>query len=107
MNEVRIRKNLTICKLFVRDETGGAELDWYNQSYLKNNFVPNKRYCFYGKVSIKGAKITLQSPVYELEGQNKNMGKIIPIYPLTYKLSQNTIRKIMENGIAEVSRKIR
>ena len=102
MNEIRIRKNLTICKLFVRDETGGIEIDWYNQTYLKNNFTINKRYNFYGKVSIKGSKVTMQSPVYELEGSHKNTGKIIPIYPLTYSLSQNTIKKIMENGINEV-----
>lgn len=106
MNEVRIRKNLTICKLFVRDETGGVEIDWYNQGYLKNNFTVNKRYCFYGKVSIKAGRVTMQSPVYDLDGTNKNTGKIIPIYPLTYKLSQNTIRKIMENGIAEVYGKL-
>ena len=102
MNEIRIRKNLTICKLFVRDETGGVEIDWYNQGYLKNNFTINKRYCFYGKVS----RITMQSPVYDLDGTNKNTGKIIPIYPLTYKLSQNTMRKIMENGIEEVYGKL-
>ncbi len=106
MNEIRIRKNLTICKLFVRDETGGVEIDWYNQGYLKNNFTINKRYCFYGKVSIKGGRITMQSPVYDLDGTNKNTGKIIPIYPLTYKLSQNTMRKIMENGIEEVYGKL-
>jgi ATP-dependent DNA helicase RecG len=102
MNEIHIRKNMTICKLFVRDETGGLEIDWYNQTYLKNNFTVNKRYSFYGKVSIKGGKITMQSPIYELDGANKNTGKIVPIYPLTYSLSQNTIRKIMENGINEV-----
>ena len=102
MSEYRIRKNLTICKLLARDETGGIEIDWYNQTYLKNNFTTNKRYNFYGKVSIRGSKITMQSPVYELEGENKNTGKIIPIYPLTYSLSQNAIKKIMENGIKEV-----
>lgn len=106
MNEIRIRKNLTICKLFVRDETGGCEMDWYNQSYLKNNFTPNKRYSFFGKVSLKAGRASMQSPVYELDGANKNTGKIVPIYPLTYSLSQNTIRKIIENGINEVSGKL-
>ena len=101
MNELRIRRNMTICKLFARDETGGIEIVWYNQTYLKNNFTPDKRYTFYGKVKYSGGRPTLQSPVYELEGKNQNTGKIIPIYPLTYKLSQNTIRKIIENGINE------
>lgn len=106
INIIRIRKNLSICKLFVRDETGGVEIDWYNQLYLKNNFSVNKRYVFYGKVSIKGARVTMQSPVYEVEGANKNTGKIVPIYPLTYKLSQNVLRKIIENGISEVDGKL-
>ena len=38
MNEIRIRKNLTLCKLIVRDESGSCEITWYNQSYLKSVF---------------------------------------------------------------------
>ena len=106
MNEVKIRKNLTLCKLIVRDETGTCQITWYNQSYLKNTFKQNERYNFYGKVSNKYGKIDMQSPVYEPENTNKNTGKIIPIYPLTYNLSQNTIRKIIENGLSEVEGKI-
>ena len=48
----------------------------------------------------------MQSPVYEEEDANKNTGKIIPLYPLTYNLSQNTIRKIIENGLNEVIGKL-
>ena len=94
MSEVRIRKNLTLCKVVVRDETGTAQITWYNQSYLKNSLKVNERYKFYGKVSNKYGKIDIQSPVFEPEGETKKTGKIIPIYPLTYSLSQNTIRKI-------------
>lgn len=104
MNEVRIRGNLTLCKLIIRDETGTAQLTWYNQSYLKNVFKQNERFKFFGKVKNKYGKIEMQSPVYESMESNKCTGKIIPIYPLTYSLSQNTIRKIIENGIEEVDR---
>ena len=106
MNEIKIRGNLTLCKLIVRDETGTCQITWYNQSYLKNTFKPNERYKFFGKVSKKYGKVEMQSPVYELESSNKNTGKIIPIYPLTYNLSQNTIRKIIENGLAEIDSKL-
>ena len=44
----------------------------------------------------------MNSPVFDSEERQKNTGKIIPIYPLTYKLSQNTIRQIIENGLSEV-----
>ena len=106
MNEIRIRGNLTLCKLIVRDETGTMQITWYNQSYLKNTFKPNERYKFYGKVSKKYGKPEMQSPVYELESSNRNTGKIIPIYPLTYNLNQNTIRKIIENGLGEIEGKL-
>ena len=106
INEIRIRKNLMISKLIVRDETGSIQITWYNQPYLKNVFKPNTRYYFYGRISRTASKIEMQSPVYEIEGSNKNTGKIIPIYPLTYSLTQNTIRKIIEEGIKEVDGKL-
>lgn len=43
------------------------------------------------------------SPVYDKENVNKNTGKIIPIYPSTYNLPQTTLRRIIENGLNEVS----
>ena len=44
----------------------------------------------------------MKSPVYDENGIDKNTGKIVPIYPLTSRLSQNVLRKIIENGIDEV-----
>lgn len=102
MSEQRIRKNMAIYKLIVRDDTGSCILTWFNQSYLKNKFILGKKYKFYGKVSNKYGKIEMNSPVYDEEETNKNTGKIIPIYPLTYKLSQNTIRQVIENGLTAV-----
>ncbi len=56
----------------------------------------------YGKVERKYGKIVIASPVFDEYGSTKNTGRIIPIYPLTYQLSQNTLRKIIENAMAEV-----
>lgn len=103
MSEIRIRGNLTLCQLIVRDESGTAQITWYNQAYLKNTLKANQRYKFYGRVKNTFGKIEMQSPVFEPEDSNKNTGKIIPIYPLTFSLSQNTIRKIIENGLNEVA----
>ena len=44
----------------------------------------------------------MNSPVYDEIDQSKNTGKIIPIYPLTFELKQNTLRRIIENGLLEV-----
>ena len=60
-----------------------------------------KKYRFFGKISNKYGKIDLTSPVFDEIEKKNNTGKIIPLYPLTFSLSQNTIRKIIENGVDE------
>ena len=100
VNEIRTRKrNMTIYKLIVRDDTASAILTWYNQSYLKSRFKLGEKYSFFGKVTKKNGNFEMISPTFDEEGKNKNTGKIIPIYPLTYQLSQNTIRQIIGNGL--------
>ena len=100
------RGKMTISKLTVRDQTGVCYITWFNQGYLRDVFVPGKMYKFFGKITIKGGRIEMNSPVYDEINQNKNTGKIIPIYPLTYELKQNTLRKIIENGLIEVKDKL-
>ncbi len=107
VNEIRTRrKNMTIYKLIIRDDTGSAILTWYNQSYLKQKFTLGAKYSFYGKIALKDNTVQMISPTFDEEGKKKNTGKIIPIYPLTYQLSQNTLRQIIENGLNLVNDKI-
>ncbi len=107
MNETRIRnRKMVIYKLIVEDETGRAILTWYNQSYLKNRFKVGEIYHFFGKVKKVQNRIEMLSPVFDEETKNKNTGKIIPIYPLTYNLSQNVLRGIIENAITLVNNKL-
>jgi len=104
ISEIRTRsKKMTIYKLIVRDDTATCIITWYNQSYLKNIFKLGETYNFFGKIQKRNGKFEMNSPVFDKQGENKNTGKIIPIYPLTYNLSQNTIRKIIETGIREVN----
>ena len=102
MAEARIRKNMCIYKLRVRDESGIAQIIWFNQKYLKNRFIIGEKYKFFGKAKTRIGYIEMNSPVFDTEETTKNTGKIIPIYPLTYELSQNVIRQIIENALKEV-----
>ena len=99
--ETRFGKK-TMQKIMLRDSTAQAEAVWFNQSYLKSKFTIGKRYRLYGKIEKKFGRIQIANPVFDEYGMTTNTGKIIPIYPLTYSLSQNIIRKIMENAIREV-----
>ena len=106
VSEVRFARNKVMLKMLVRDDTGDCVITWFNQTYVKNQFKIGERYQFYGKISIKYGRVEMTKPVFDKEGLNKNTGKIIPIYPLTYKLSQNKIRSIIENGLKLISDKL-
>ncbi len=101
LTNVRL-KGKTMQKLMVRDETDSAIITWFNQDYLKTKFKVGDKYKFFGRVSKKTGKIMFNSPVFDMKEKNQNTGRIIPIYPLTYHLSQNNLRKIMEVAIKEV-----
>ena len=106
MSEIRMRQNLTLYKLVVRDESAICQITWFNQSYLKTRFVIGQKYKFFGKVSNKYGKIEMANPTFEEIDKNRNTGKIVPIYPLTYNLSQNVMRIIIENGMKLVENKL-
>ena len=106
MQVVSTKNKLKICKLLARDETGTCQIIWYNQPYLKEKFKYGNKYKFFGRVKKIGNTVQIISPVYDEEGINKNTGKIIPIYPLTYKLTQNVIRQIINNGLDQCINKI-
>lgn len=101
MNSIRIANGKTMQKLIVRDDTDVCQITWFNQPYLKDRFQLGENYTFFGGIQKKYNKINLISPVYDAEETAKNTKKIIPIYPLTYHLSQNTLRQIIENGLKE------
>lgn len=105
LSDVRL-KGKTMQKLVVRDETSSCTITWFNQSYLKNKFEIGKKYKFYGKITNQFGKISMTSPVFDENEKNFNTGKIIPLYPLTYQLSQNVLRRIVESGLAEVEEKL-
>ena len=101
VTEMRTRR-VSIYKLVVSDESSSCVITWFNQKYLKDRFKVGETYTFFGKIENKGGTFEMKSPVYEDIGREKNTGRIVPIYPLTSRLSQNVLRKIIENGIDEV-----
>ena len=102
MTEFRVRRGLTLYKVKVADNSGFMDITWYNQSYLKTQIKPGETYKFFGKVAYKYNKKEMNSPVFDKTENTKNTGKIIPIYPSTYNLSQTVLRTIMENGVKEI-----
>ena len=45
----RIRKNMTIIKATVEDNTGRCTITWFNQTYIKQHIKRGETYKFFGK----------------------------------------------------------
>lgn len=97
--EIRLKNRMCMYKLLVQDETAKCTIIWFNQSYLKSKFAIGETYYFFGKANIRMGKFEMSSPVFDDINTKNNTGRIIPIYSSTYGLSQNTLRKIIENGL--------
>lgn len=97
--EIRLKNRMCMYKLLVQDETAKCTIIWFNQSFLKNKFKVGETYYFFGKANIRKGKFEMSAPVFDDINTKNNTGRIIPIYSSTYSLSQNTLRKIIENGL--------
>lgn len=102
----RIRKNMTVLKATVEDDTGKCTITWFNQTYVKQQIKRGQTYRFFGKVEKNFMQTEMRSPVYDEMGKNKNTGKIMPVYPSTYKLSQTAIRQAVENSLKMVANQL-
>jgi len=72
LSEIKVRRNLVMYKLTVRDDTGICQITWFNQSYLKSIFKIGKKYRFFGKVNKKLKNVEMNSPVFDREGLKNN-----------------------------------
>ena len=48
----RVRRGLDLVKLRIVDESGSADVTFFNQSYVRDQLVPGESYVFYGKAGI-------------------------------------------------------
>ena len=102
----RLRRNMTITKVIVEDDTGRALISWFNQDYVKTRIHAKEKYRFFGRVSKKSGITEFNSPVFDAENEHKNTGKIVPVYPTTKGLNQTSIRQAIENALAFVNEKL-
>lgn len=98
-----VRRGMLISSTSVYDDSGMMQVVWYNNKFVKNNFKLGERYVFFGKVTrSKQGRIQMVAPVFERYGNERYTGKIIPVYPLTAKLSQKMVQTAMEEALKEV-----
>ncbi|MGM9535042.1 MAG: ATP-dependent DNA helicase RecG [Intestinibacter sp.] len=96
------KNNIKISKFIIRDETGFLTLVFFNQDYLTKVFKQGDSVIVYGKVKREGSILEMNSPDIEFfTNAPTSTCKMIPIYPLTYGVTNkdilNTIKNVYNN----------
>lgn len=95
-----VRRGLDLVKFRIVDESGSAEVTFFNQSYVRDRFVRGESYIFYGKVGGNLLRKTFTNPVFEPEDRaGTDTGRILPLYRLTHGISNKLIRTAMEDAL--------
>lgn len=104
--QANIRRGMTLLKFRAFDESGTAEITYFNQSYLRDAFEIGKEYRFYGKVchpQTPRGRYTLSSPAHEaLPEDGTALPPFYPVYPLSEGLSMGTVQRDVGNALARV-----
>jgi len=88
-------------KIYVQDETARACLVCYNRPFMEKQLPAGTRCRLYGHFSYRHGGI--QSSAFDFEPLNGAEGAlvspILPVYPLTAGLTQNTLRKLTRQAL--------
>lgn len=96
----RIRRGLEITSFQVTDATGIANVDIFNQIYIKNNITVGQVLYLYGKLEYKFGKMVISAPELYFK---KPESPFLPIYPLTAGLNQNMMRRFVKEALYKTS----
>ncbi len=88
-----------VYEMAVGDGQGKLFVVWFNQPYLDKYFSVGRQVILYGKVELYKNRLQMVSPEYEIiereDDLKLNMGRIVPVYPLTKGISQRYLRKVV------------
>jgi len=87
-------------EISVGDKTGRISCVWFNQPYLDKYFKEGQEIVLYGRVEVFKNRLQMLVPDFELitaEDRSLNMGRIVPVYPLTKGITQKYLRRLMDS----------
>lgn len=97
---VKNTSKMKIITAFFEDETGVVQVTWFNMPFLISRLRMGTRYILRGKTGRLNGKIILEQPkIYSKNEFYKNVGKLLPIYPLTAGLTNSQVTKAVQAAL--------
>lgn len=93
-----IRRGFTLTKFRAHDESGSAQIVFFNAPFVRNIFEVGTVFRFYGKIIFQKGGAQLINPKYEPVLPGVPLPDFLPVYPLTQGITQ----KMLSGWIREV-----
>lgn len=98
VNAYRLRRNMQLLKVMVRDESGAIQVVWFNQPWLADKMRTGEEITVYGRADFRYQKRQFAAMEHLLDGEGDHFG-ILPVYSLTEGLTQKALRNIIRSAL--------
>lgn len=84
----------------ISDGSAALRITWFNQPWMANRLTVGEAISVSGKVEQYLGRLVMNNPDYEqVEAEHLHTNRIVPIYPLTAKITQKWLRGLMNQVI--------
>ncbi len=96
VQEHQPRPGLSLLRVTFSDGTGRLDGVWFNQPYLKARFRPGLAFFLSGRTDVFRGSLQINTPDCEpaVPGDTVHAGRIVPVYPLSGRLTQRWLRQL-------------
>lgn len=103
LDSFEARSRLKLTKAMVVDDTGSLELVWFNAPWIREALQVGDEIVFSGKLRIDNqGRRQISQPTWEpveRDSARLNLGRLVPIYPLTEGLLQTQVRRWVHHAL--------
>ncbi len=91
---------IKITEVIISDGSGALRVSWFNQPWLTNTLKEGVHVVVSGKIEQYLGRLMMSNPDWELlEEEQLHTNRIVPVYPLTAKISQRWLRGQMNKVV--------
>jgi ATP-dependent DNA helicase RecG len=87
---------MQISEAVVTDGTEFLRVNWFNQPWILNRLNKGDQIVLSGKIDMYLGRLVMTNPEWEpLEHEHLHTNRIVPVYPLTARVTQRMLRRMM------------
>ena len=97
----KLKGKRQLVEVIVSDGSGALRLNWFNQPWIAKSLKKDTQVVLSGKIDQYMGRLVMNSPEWEpLESENLHTNRIVPVYPLTARISQRWLRQLMNKVVS-------